>query len=130
MEDIFLPLRRYARFRGRSRGRELWAYFLFLLLGMVALRIADSTLGLDSSGRGIPGGILTMSFLLVNLLPTLAVSSRRLHDTGRSGWMTILAVIPMFGLAYLLYLFSQPGQKGPNEHGPDPRHPVTADIFA
>ena len=51
----------------------------------------------------------------------LAVAVRRLHDTGRSGWWLLLAVIPLVGQLVLLYFFIDEGDEGDNDYGPDPK---------
>jgi uncharacterized membrane protein YhaH (DUF805 family) len=49
-------------------------------------------------------------FALLLLLPTLAASARRLHDTGRSGWWTLISVLPLIGVVVLIYWWAQEGQ--------------------
>ena len=100
MEWMFMPLRRYAEFSGRSHRMEFWMFavlqfliglvfiVLFMLLGGGLLALANS----DPSGALAAGGAvlgLAMLYMLVSLallIPALAVSVRRLHDSDRSGW--------------------------------------------
>lgn len=106
---MLLPLRRYFDFNGRSRRKEFWLWFLFIILMIVVLSILDTVLGLGGSGQfgrnAIPagtvgfgarttGGILTGIFSLAILIPNIAVAVRRLHDTNRRGWWLLLPVIP------------------------------------
>ncbi len=99
MEYMFLPLKRYAEFSGRSRRMEYWMFTLFLiLLWIVFFALAMAIIGSALlSGGGIRsmmamgGGILVVMVLglviwLGLLIPSLAVGVRRLHDTERSGW--------------------------------------------
>lgn len=99
MEYMFLPLKRYAEFSGRSRRMEYWMFFLFLCLLWVAFfvlatAVAGAALmsgGGVSSIMAMGGGvviILLLAFVLwlALLIPSLAVGVRRLHDTERSGW--------------------------------------------
>ena len=74
-------------------------------------------------------GWLTILFMLAILVPNLAVGVRRLHDLGKSGWMLLIGLIPFFGGLYLLFLFAQPGQSGPNQYGPDPKGGGDAKVF-
>lgn len=137
MEWMLLPLKRYARFSGRARPKEFWMFFLFILIGMIALSFLDAALGLGHSDRwmmhqGWPGGWrgaagfrnsggpLTGLFLLAMVIPYLAVAVRRLHDTDRSGWWLLLYVIPIIGGIILLIFFVMGGTRGPNRFGPDP----------
>jgi len=69
------------------------------------------------------GGILSFVIWIASLailVPSLAVTARRLHDTGKPTWYIVLGFIPIVSL-YLLYLLIQEGDKGPNEFGPDPK---------
>jgi uncharacterized membrane protein YhaH (DUF805 family) len=135
MEDMLRPLSRYATFSGRARRTEYWLWTLFLVLMLFLLMYLDTALGLGgtatsysemgdngaSVGVNMSGGMLTMLFLLATLLPSLAVSVRRLHDVGRSGWLILLALIPLIGWLYLLFQYVQPGTQGGNRFGPDPK---------
>jgi uncharacterized membrane protein YhaH (DUF805 family) len=55
-------------------------------------------------------GLASIALTLVLIVPGLAVSVRRLHDVGKSGWWLLIAVVPVVGLVYLVYLFVQPGK--------------------
>jgi uncharacterized membrane protein YhaH (DUF805 family) len=58
--------------------------------------------------------------MLAVLIPSLAVSVRRLHDTGRSGWWILLGIIPLLGLV-VLFFAAQDSQPGDNQYGPNPK---------
>ena len=139
MELMFNPLRRFADFRGRARRKEFWSWFLFVWIVLLVLMYLDSALNLggtattyregNSVGFNMSGGLLTALFGLATLIPNLAVSVRRLHDCGKSGWFLLFGLIPLFGWAYLLYLYVQPGMEGPNAYGPDPKATAPAKVF-
>ena len=75
--------RKYATFQGRARRSEFWYFWLFLILGSIVAAILDAALGFDMDDGGGPiGGV----FSLATLLPLLAATARRLHDTDHSGW--------------------------------------------
>jgi uncharacterized membrane protein YhaH (DUF805 family) len=86
---------KYAVFSGRARRSEYWYFYLFTLLVSAATSLADSLLR-----RGVGGGAGVLSALasLVLLLPSLAVTVRRLHDTGRRGWWILLPLAPALPL--------------------------------
>ncbi len=99
MEWMLLPLRRYAKFSGRARPREYWMFVLFLLLCYIGVAMVEGILGLSTTdhwfqrgpwwagaGYSTRGGPLTGLFALAMIIPHIAVSVRRLHDTDRSGW--------------------------------------------
>lgn len=134
MDWMLLPLRRYMSFGGRSRRREYWMFALFLLLCMIGLRAIEAMLGIESAGEWayrngwemgvwekVEGGPLVGFFALGTLLPSLAVSIRRLHDSNRSGWWMLLALVPILGTIWLLILMLVRGTHGPNRYGADPK---------
>jgi uncharacterized membrane protein YhaH (DUF805 family) len=99
MNWMFLPLKRYAEFSGRSRRMEYWMFQLFLILVYVALMVLMMVVGggammaggdpsavMAAGGAALIIGGIYMLFALAMFIPNLAVSVRRLHDTNRSGW--------------------------------------------
>jgi uncharacterized membrane protein YhaH (DUF805 family) len=112
-------LRKYATFSGRARRKEFWFFQLFVMLIGLALSLADYMLGLMDEGTGI--GLLSGLFSLAMLLPNLAVSVRRLHDTDRSGWWLLLCFLPIIGIIVLLVFFFLDGTRGTNRFGEDPK---------
>lgn len=111
-------LKKYAQFTGRARRKEYWMFVLFNFLISLVLGLIDGLLGLGGeSGIGLLGGLYTLAILV----PAIAVSVRRLHDTGRSGWWLLIALVPLVGGLVLLVFMVLPGQTGPNAHGEDPK---------
>ena len=95
----------YATFSGRARRSEYWYFCLFnFLVGLVLTFIPFA-------------GIF---YSLITFLPGLAVAVRRLHDTGRSGWMWFLCLIPLIGWIWLLVLYCT-DSKEDNQYGPNPK---------
>jgi hypothetical protein len=68
---------------------------------------------------GTNPGFISSLYSLAVLLPSIAVGVRRLHDTGRSGWWMLLAVIPIANIALLVFFILE-GTAGPNAYGPEP----------
>jgi uncharacterized membrane protein YhaH (DUF805 family) len=131
---------RYATFTGRARRSEYWFFLLFIVLGNLAATAVDAVLRTG----GVVGGL----FALATFVPQLAVTTRRLHDTGRSGWWQVSYLLPgvvlgigtaaeqpvtamVAGLATLvlfvivLVWLIRRGDAGPNRFGPDPTLGVT-----
>ena len=118
-EAVRAVLNKYATFEGRARRAEYW-YFVLLT---TVLSIAAQIIG--AAGRD--GGLVTLLLLgvlalvsLALIIPGLAVSVRRLHDTGRSGWFLLLGLIPVVGGILLLVWTCTRGTEGPNRFGADP----------
>ena len=136
MDWMLMPLRRYAEFSGRSRRKEYWMFALlnFLIaafVGLVTLVMAVSVSS-ESAMMLVVTPVLILWFLLslVFIVPGVAVTIRRLHDTDRSGWTILLALIPLIGPIILLVFYCTQGTPGPNRFGPDPKagglgNPVT-----
>lgn len=119
MNWFLAALKKYAVFSGRAQRAEYWYFFLFYLLIHIALVVIDRVTGLFNAeaGVGLFGGV----FALAMLLPSLAVSVRRLHDTDRSGWWLLIAFIPLIGGIILLIFAAQDGTLGDNRYGSNPK---------
>ena len=102
-EAVRVCLRKYVDFNGRAARSEYWYFFLFTaLLGGVTGAVSDA---------------LANAASLATALPTLAVGARRLHDTGRSGWNQLWALLPVIGFVVLVVQLTREGDPGPNVHG-------------
>lgn len=150
MEYMFLPFKRYFDFSGRSRRKEYWMFTLLNVVVVMALMFVvlgtggfasgiDATAGdaaiLASMFSGV--GILIGLWILAVLIPSIAVTVRRLHDRDMSGWWYLAffvgGMIPYVGFIAsiaLLVLMVLPGTPGPNRFGEDPKNPSSADVFA
>ncbi|MBS7455550.1 DUF805 domain-containing protein [Coralloluteibacterium stylophorae] len=108
-------LKQYATFSGRARRTEYWMYTLINLLILFGLMVVDALIG--TSG-GI--GVLSLIYSLAVMLPGIAVTVRRLHDTGRSGWWVLIALVPVAGIVLLVFMCLE-GEAGSNDYGVDPK---------
>lgn len=169
MEWMLLPLKRYAEFSGRSRRMEFWMFTLGVVLLYIAFMVVAMVIGVGAVSMAASGGggaavggmagmFASMGILalllgviwLGLLIPTVAVSIRRLHDTDRSGfwlWLYIgpyivsavlnvmaissnnsglatvagiISLVGMIGGIVLLVFYCLPGTPGANKYGPDP----------
>ena len=106
LDWAFLPLQRYVQFHGRSPRAEYWWFWLFQAFVSLATMLIDAVMGLGEPGSPIS---TNMILGLALLLPTLAVTVRRLHDLNRSGWVfpgyiALLTAIIAVGAALALVL--------------------------
>lgn len=124
--------KKYAQFHGRSRRSEYWfAYLANSLLVLLVLFISFLPTLLDAANTGYPsdtslfimtiGSIVTAIYGLVVLIPSLAMQVRRLHDTGKSGWLSLLSAVPYIGGILLLVFCAQDSQPGANKYGANPK---------
>jgi uncharacterized membrane protein YhaH (DUF805 family) len=112
-------LRKYAVFEGRARRMEYWMFVLINCLIVVVLSVVDTVVGLFSLGNSV--GALTGLYWLVVLVPSVAVTVRRLHDTDRSGWWALLALLPVLGTIVLFVFCVLDGTPGANRFGENPK---------
>ncbi len=122
-------MRRYVGFGGRARRREFWSFALVNFAIVLVLAFgAGLTGGITNVGghpNFTPGSSifygLYVLYTLAVLIPSLAVSVRRLHDTGRSGFWLLLAFVPIIGGLVLLVFYALDSQPGENQYGPNPK---------
>lgn len=112
----------YADFQGRARRSEYWCWTLFVTLVTILTLYAAGAAAQPKSGTPLSGliGLGLLAFYLAILLPSLAVTVRRLHDSGKSGWWYLLTFLPFGGFVVLIFtlLDSEPGA---NRFGPSPK---------
>ncbi len=117
-------MRKYAVFAGRARREEYWMFQLVNIVIFVVLFAAFIPPLIFHSGNLILPLRLLSAFIffyaLALVVPALAVSVRRLHDTNLSGWWVLIGFIPLGGVVLLVFhlLDSNPG---PNRYGPNPK---------
>ena len=112
-------LKQYADFSGRARRKEYWMFVLFNMIFAFFAMILDNILGFAIEGIGY--GPLYGLYTLAVLIPGLAVAVRRLHDVGKSGWMILIALIPLIGAIWLLVLTVTDSNPGENQYGKNPK---------
>lgn len=110
-------LKQYADFDGRARRTEYWMFILFNIIFSAAAGLFDNMLGLTVGLSGL--------YSLAILIPSIAVGVRRLHDIGKSGWMLLVALIPLIGWIWLIILLATEGTPGVNEYGINPKEVST-----
>jgi uncharacterized membrane protein YhaH (DUF805 family) len=115
-------LKKYATFGGRARRKEYWYFTLFNIIVFVILGVIDFLTGNFSvaDGTGLLGGIYSLAVLI----PSIAVTFRRLHDTGRSGWWLLIGFVPLIGVIALLVFMVLGSKEEENEYGPSPKFAV------
>ena len=125
-------LNNYANFNGRARRSEFWFFVLFnIIISIVALildNVIGTTISLHDNAYGaipMPYGYIYILYVLAVFIPGLAVTVRRLHDVGKSGWMYFIVLIPIIGAIWLLVLFFADSQVGSNKWGENPKEIVS-----
>ncbi|MBS45957.1 MAG: DUF805 domain-containing protein [Nocardioides sp.] len=106
-------LKNATNFPGRARRSEYWYFFLAVILAEIVIGIVYAV----SDTLGI---VLYVVLVLAIIVPTLALSIRRLHDTDRTGWWLLIGLVPFGGLVLLVF-YVLDGTPGPNKYGPSPK---------
>ncbi|MEL7112578.1 MAG: DUF805 domain-containing protein [Pseudomonadota bacterium] len=140
-EAIQSFIARYTDFQGRSRRSEYWWVFLAgFIIGAVwglLMTLIGGGYGAGMNAIGLLLSGIMFLFGLAVLIPGIALSVRRFHDLGQTGWLllvfVLLGLIPIVGfLATIgLYIwFAMPGKVGPNQYGPDPKGGHDVGVFS
>lgn len=119
----------YADFGSRAPRKEYWGFALFWLLALIVVATAAGVAGsksgdFDSDWEAfVFAAIAVAGFIVLTIIPAIAISVRRLHDIGLSGWFVLLLFVLSFsgiGLVAFLVLALIPSQQRDNEWGPAP----------
>lgn len=110
MEYFIGAIRKYAEFSGRSTRKEYWMYYLIYFLIYIVLAVIDGIVGVM---------IFTSIFSLALMIPSVSITARRLHDTGRSGWWQLILFVPLIGLIVMIIFLVQDSSDS-NKYGTNP----------
>ena len=126
----------FAQFNGRARRAEYWGYTLFAIIAYIGLFVIDTVLsfsfyGTDQYGDPNVIPVLVILFWVYNILPSISITVRRLHDQDISGWLYLINLIPYVGGLVLLVFMLLDSKPATNKHGPSPKYmgQATADTF-
>jgi uncharacterized membrane protein YhaH (DUF805 family) len=105
----------YYEFKGRARRSEYWMFLLYNYSFATILFIADVIL--QSTIKFFPFGWFYILYAVMSIVPNIAVTVRRLHDIGKSGWMILLCLIPFVGGIWLFILLLFDSDSEENDYG-------------
>ena len=104
--------RKYFDFNGRARGSEYWYFQLFIaLISFVGVFLDIAFFGIDNLDTAPIGTIISLSVFI----PLISVATRRLHDSGKSGWWQLL-YLTGFGAFVVLYWLIRSGDDHENDY--------------
>lgn len=122
VESVTSAFKNYTTFTGRASRGDYWWYVLGYSIVAVILTIVDKAVfggGQTTAEMMGDTGPLAGIWVLINIIPLISAGVRRLHDTDRSGWFYLIALVPLVNL-YLLYVLATKGTAGQNRFGADP----------
>ncbi len=119
-------LKNYANFSGRARRSEYWYFVLCnsilgILIGLPSIILFGV---FEETDFGAVFMLPLIFFATVLIIPSIAVAVRRLHDTGKSGWLYLIGVIPIVsavGAIILFIFYCLEGDTSTNKYGPNPK---------
>lgn len=127
----------YFQLNGRARRAEYWGFHLFWLVFLIFLLIVDgfvSAIFFGTNSFGDPNyvPVLTILFYLYSIIPSIAVTVRRLHDQDITGWLYLISFIPYIGPVIVFILMFFDSRPNPNKHGLSPKYgpAQTIDVFS
>jgi uncharacterized membrane protein YhaH (DUF805 family) len=103
----------YANFSGRARRKEYWLFNLFYIIFAIIVMFVEYIFGTVIIFMGL--------FMIALIIPSMAVTVRRMHDIGKSGWWLLITFIPLFGSIWFFILLCTNSQKGENQYGLSPK---------
>lgn len=119
MKWFWIVMKKAAVLEGRARRKEYWMFTLVSCVIVFGLTVADYILG----WMLMPDvGVLSTIASLIFLVPNIAVSVRRLHDIGKSGWWLLLFFVPIIGPIALLVMFCFDSEAYANRFGVNPKY--------
>ena len=111
--------KQYLDFSGRARRKEYWMFVLFHFIALFLLMLIDTTIGTTVGEEGV--GFFYLVYLVLAIIPSIAVSVRRLHDLGKSGVWFLINFIPFIGAIWFLILTCMEGENKSNQWGENPK---------
>ena len=115
---------KYATFSGRASRSEYWwsylAYFVIATVLQIVSFVAAIVLLEVNESLAMLAGIIPVLVLFAMIIPFFAVTVRRFHDTGKSGWMILILFVPCIGTILWLVWMIEDGQAHDNAYGPVP----------
>ncbi|MBP5531465.1 MAG: DUF805 domain-containing protein [Lentisphaeria bacterium] len=108
LKDNFIDVvkNKYFCFEGVTGRTVFWRYMLVVFALQIAAGVLSSIVSiiLAAAGLAFLGSLITAVVSLALLCPTIGITARRLHDIGRSGWLQLIAIIPVIGGLVVLIL--------------------------
>lgn len=108
-------LANFSDFKGRTGKADYW----WAVLGNI---IVGAVVGFICGLLGSFGSVLSVLISLVLAVPGLALTVRRLHDTGKSGWFVLISLVPLVGCILLIVWLVKDGDEDDNQYGSNPKY--------
>ena len=121
MKYFIKGLKNYLNFKDRSTRRDYWYFELASAIIVFAFFLINTHLIRNNSHFAVVSLLLTYLYVIIMVIPSVALAIRRLHDLNRPIPWIFISLIPVIGGLLFLGLMVMDGTKGPNNYGKDPR---------
>jgi uncharacterized membrane protein YhaH (DUF805 family) len=109
----------FTSWEGRINRAKFWAGIGVLVAVAIVARILDSIFGTSFGEQSV--GVIGLVVSIISIYFALALYSKRWHDRGKSGWWSLIGLVPFIGAVWILVeLGILEGARSPNQYGPDP----------
>ena len=127
MQHYLNAMKKYATFKGRASRTEYWMFTLVQIAIVIAFFGVMVLDGLNGQAGPVSGAaaIGLILFVLIHVLPNIAISVRRIHDFDTTGWLYLTVFVPFIGGFMPIVFGCISPTDGPNQYGPDPRGGAT-----
>lgn len=125
MKWFLMAWKRCFQFSGRSSRKDYWMFQLVNVLILLPLYIVSRMMESDDFNLSVPLAFFLLFYCLyalASILPIMSCGVRRLHDSGKTGWLVLLGLLPILNLA-LIVLMVIDSDPGTNQYGPNPKLP-------
>ena len=120
--------KKYSTFEGRATRSEFWYFMLlhniiYTMLFFIYVIIGFALYTREAMNLDLLYFLVSTFTLvwLITIIPGMALTCRRLHDTDKSGWLQLLILIPLIGPIVLIVFFASAGTEKENRFGPNPK---------
>lgn len=109
----------YVNFKDRTSRAGYWYVVLVnAIIGIIIYALSFIAVMMESSGLAMVASVLSIVYALATIIPTIALSVRRLHDIGKSGIWYLIIFVPCVGSIVFLVFMCMPSVQGENQYGP------------
>ena len=124
IDSFRLGFQNYCNFNGRARRSEYFYFFLTVwVINTILLYAVFIEAGNSSNEENMMIFLFAwLVFCFITMIPSLSLTVRRLHDTGRSGWYVLVLLLNIIGVCILLIFVCEDSEKITNEYGPSPKY--------
>ena len=110
----------FFRWEGRLNRKPYILYSIGIWFLMLILNVVADVLGDSRSSVALLVAFALYLAVLALCVPSVMLTIRRWHDLGKSGWFSLLLLVPLVNFVVGLYLWVKKGDDGPNQYGEDP----------